>query len=160
MSQNAVIFLVLCGIVVLFATGAMKRSAEQERETRKTELELAGGEVALELLTRADALLFDSRTQTSRVLSAADLTPLPFATGGAFSRALDLDDLHANAPRTVGHTSSGLTFEVTARVEYVDDNDRVSAVPTLAKRVVAVVRHADLPRPLEVSRTYELELGT
>ena len=156
MSQNALIFLVLCAIVVLFATGAMKRSAQTEQRERREALEQAAGEIGLTVLTRADALPFDGRLQTTAVRGAADLTPPPFARGGAFTAARDLDDLHEMAPREVRHTTSDEPFVLTARVEYVDEQDRVASSQTLAKRVVAVVTHPELLQPIELGRIYEL----
>ena len=158
MSQNAVIFLVLCAIVVLFATGSMKRSADRERQERTQALEIAAGSVGMAVLERADALPFDSRLRSAAVRAASDLTPPPFLSGRDFASAQDLDDLHAFAPRTVRHDEVDEPFTLTARVEYVDDQDRVASAQTMAKRVVAVVTHPRLQRPVELGRIYELEL--
>lgn len=153
MSQNAIIFLLITGVVVLFAVGAMKRSADARHAERRFAVEIDAGDAGLQVLARADALPFDGNAAAQ---TPTDLTPLPFSEGRALADARDLDDLHAMAPITIP-AADGTAFRVEARVEYVDESDAAAARPTRRKRVTVAVAHPRLSEPLELARTYAME---
>ena len=152
MSQNAIIFLLLGGLVVLFAVGSMRRTAEQSHEDAQHAVEVDAADAGLQILSRADGLPFDART-TAR--TPAGLTPLPFPRGRALAAARDLDDLHEMKPVVIP-TADGTAFEVASRVEYVEADERVAARPTARKRVTVSVTHPRLTAPVELGRIYQM----
>lgn len=152
MSQNAIIFLLITGLIVLFAVGSMQRAAEARRAEAQFAVEVDAGDAGLQVLERADALPFDARAGAQ---SPAELTPLPFAGGGTLRGARDLDDLHAMHPLELP-AADGTAFRLEARVEYVDAEDQPARRQTPRKRVTVLVSHPRLDAPVELARTYEM----
>ncbi len=157
MTETLYAFMALA-VAAFFAMSQMRASAEGEREIASIELELLAHAVGSETMQFLSKMPYDARTADrtvnpqNQVLTA--LTPVSGFGSGADctipGTCQDLDDFNAMKPDTVFFQvgtddvgdPTGFDFEVTASVQYIDEDGTVSTTPTWTKEVTLWIEQA------------------
>ena len=154
MSQTlyAVIALALAVLLTLTVTRARMGDSQQVMQQQTT---VYATDAGLELLDHIRSRPFDAATRAApadELVDRSALTAMPFASGGTYAAAGDVDDFHRMAPHTVD--VAGTPFRATAAVRYVQEDQltTASATPTYAKEVTVFVWGDAMPDTLALTQ--------
>ena len=155
MSQTLFAILALALAVMLALTVARSR-VDANQTVEGQEATVYATDAGLELLDYIRSRPFDAATAgagpDAPLADRAALTPMPFASGGTYAAAADVDDFHGMLPHGVG--IGGLQFQTSAAVRYMNESQLTTASPTqtYAKEVTVYVWGDAVPDTLALSQ--------
>lgn len=121
-----------------------------------TEYETVATGAGLDILDYIASKPFDEATDGRVVTNVAELTPLPFATGGTYEAAEDIDDFNGIVPFVYNTDFPNVPFTIAIEVRYVEENDlsQVATSQTFAKEVLVTLTNPYMERPVTLSRVF------
>jgi len=142
---------------------AMQISMVQQRSVLNARLSMVSSEMetvatgaGLDILDYIGSKAFDAATATQTITDPANLTSLPFATGGLYTDALDIDDFNGIQPYVYSTDVDGIDFVVQIEVNYVDEGNLTESVltPTFSKSVTVTLNQTSLEQPVQLTRVF------
>jgi len=142
---------------------AMQISMVQQRSVLNARLSMASSEMetvatgaGLDILDLIGSKPFDATTATQTITDPNDLTPLPFAEGGLFTDAQDIDDYNGIQPYVYATDINGIDFVVQVDVSYVDEDNltEVSLTPTFSKSVTVTLSQTSMEQQVQLTRVF------
>jgi hypothetical protein len=155
MYQTLLAFIAL--MVVMLLTINQQRALMQLNAGRSDQevqsLAVSAGQDVLDFI---GAKPFDAATILGTVTDASELTASPFASGGDYETAQDIDDFHQIDPYTYVSEVEDISYTLNIEVHYVEDDDpsTQSSVQTFSKEVVITLSNPDMLNDIQLSRVY------